>query len=128
MTVQDKEDLVDQISSAIKSHGMWKRRLIDAIDTGRSTWTVETVAACDQCAFGQWLENLPEASRDEHYSTVHDLHARFHSEAAEVLRLALAGDRTAAEQRINATSTYSELTMELTMASSRWLDAVQSET
>ena len=32
----------------------------------------------------------------EHYKTVHDLHAKFHLEAAHVLELALAGHRSEA--------------------------------
>src|ERR1035438_7643070 len=78
---------------------MWKSRLRAAIDAGRSDVTPEQVEPDNLCAFGKWLHGLPSSDRNsEHFKKVQPLHAAFHKEAANVLRLALSGKKPEASK------------------------------
>ena len=81
--------LKDQITAAVAAHSMWKSRLFAAIETGKSKYTSAKVAPDNQCEFGKWLHGSIDATMRAapDYATVKDLHARFHKEAAKVLRL-----------------------------------------
>jgi len=83
-----------ELNKAIKNHSVWKVRLKDAVDTGKSDFTPNQVRANHLCEFGKWLATLPynEKALDE-YKTIQTLHEKFHFEAARVLQLALNGQR-----------------------------------
>ena len=73
---------------AIAAHAKWKFYLRQAIETGTSEWTVAEVRPDNQCEFGKWLLALPRGDRDpKHWDAVRQLHAEFHEEAAEVLKM-----------------------------------------
>lgn len=96
------DSLQEAFQKAILAHGQWKNRLIRAIETGKSEFTVETVKKDNHCEFGKWiytgapltLQNTPE------FQEIKRLHAEFHVEAAKIIELALAGKKTEAEQRM----------------------------
>ncbi len=115
------------LDRAIAAHAWWKYRLFDAVRTGKSEWTVQKVAAAEDCDFARWLAGLlPEDQSSEHYEKVAALHAEFHAVAAEVLSLALAGHSEEAHQAIALGSPFSLISSNLTMALSAWKDSLTS--
>ena len=111
----------DNIVRAIAAHAKWKYHLRQAIRTGTSSWTVNGTRLGDQCAFGQWLRDLPASDRaSEHCQVVSARHAEFHHAAADVLALALSGQRAAAEAAIEIGSPFSEVSKHLTLAMMAW--------
>jgi hypothetical protein len=55
-----------------------------------------------------------------HYKTVHDLHARFHIEAAHVLELALASQREKAAAAMAIGNPFASVSSRLTAAMTAW--------
>lgn len=92
----------EEIGKAITAHGQWKQKLRSAIDTGTSESTPERVRKDNNCSFGKWLhDRIDENDKSSpHYLEAVKLHAKFHVEAASVLKLALAG-RTADKRNEN---------------------------
>jgi hypothetical protein len=122
--MQDPERIV----LAIAAHAKWKFYLRQAIETGKSKWTVTEVRPADCCEFGAWLLALPPGDRDsEHYEDVCRLHTEFHKEAAEVLKLALAGRREEAETAIAQGSRFAKVSTKLTITMTAWRKARESE-
>ena len=113
-------NLEQEITSAIKAHGLWKARILGAIATGTSDWTPEQVYPNDHCAFGKWLERFSPAEKEEQYQKVYRLHTDFHKEASRVLGLGLAGKKEEATQAVGDGSAYGELTHQLTQALEAW--------
>ena len=119
----------ERIVHAIAAHAKWKFYLREAIETGKSKWTVAEVQPDDRCEFGTWLLALPPGDRDsQHCEEVCRLHAEFHKEAAEVLQLALAGRREEAEAAIAQGSRFAKASTKLTITMTAWRKAVESET
>jgi Chemoreceptor zinc-binding domain len=117
MTMQE----MHPIDKAIAAHARWKSQLRQAIETGKSEWTVERVRPDDVCEFGQWLGERPVPEKmSEAYRTVADLHARFHQEAASVLALALAGHRDRAAAGMAVGSPFASASAKLTSAMVAW--------
>ena len=112
--------LKDEITKAVGAHGLWKSRLRRAIDTGTSDFTSEGVKPDDRCDFGRWLHAVPAEERNEHHQHVAALHADFHREAANVLRLVEAGDKAGARKAMSPGSKFEQLTSELTQAMTDW--------
>jgi hypothetical protein len=98
--------------------------LFDAVETGSSEWTVESIRSHDRCQFGKWLASLtPAESSSEHCKKVTELHAAFHEAASEVLELALAGRKQEAEASIGLGGRFAVVSSDLTMAMSAWKEA-----
>jgi methyl-accepting chemotaxis protein len=115
--------LKDEISAAVGAHGLWKGRLRDAIQTGRSDATPQGVRVDNQCKFGQWLygASIPGAAKaSASYHECLDLHKKFHVAAAHVLELALAGKKAAAEAAMHDGGEFATLSHTLTDAMMRW--------
>lgn len=111
----------EAIDKAVAAHGMWKQRLRKAIDDGRSDFTVARVSPDNACDFGKWLYSLPPAERSAaHWVEVQALHAQFHTEAARILGLALAGKKAEAEKLLALNSTFASLSSSLTKVMMRW--------
>ena len=92
------------LHTALEAHKAWDARLREAIKTGSSATTPEQAGVDDQCAFGKWLHSPGEfrTSQPEAWQQIHDLHEQFHRNAAGVLKLAIAGKRREAEERVGA--------------------------
>ncbi|MEZ5962923.1 MAG: CZB domain-containing protein [Planctomycetota bacterium] len=105
--------LVDQIAAAIGAHGLWKGRLLAAIESGKSDTDVATVKRDDACKFGTWLhtEIDPTAKSSPHFAKVKEQHAKFHQEAARILGMALSGDKAGAKGALSGT--YTKVSNEL---------------
>jgi hypothetical protein len=83
-----------ELNKAIKNHSVWKVRLKDAVDTGKSEFTPNQVRANHLCDFGKWLSSLPPADKAlEDYVKIQALHEKFHAEAANLLQMAISGQR-----------------------------------
>jgi len=111
----------EEISKAIGNHGLWKARLLGAIETGKSEWDAQTVENHRGCEFGKWLLSIEkEQNGSEHFKKVASLHEAFHKEAARVLRLALAGNKKEALKAIDHTGTYARQSGDLTAEMVKW--------
>ena len=111
-------DLATLVTKAIATHGQWKIRLRQAVDTGKSEWTVDQVKVDDQCVLGQWIygDAMKRFAGDPLVQQVRDLHRQFHAEAANVLELALAGRRAEAAAQLEMGSPYARLSAALVRA------------
>lgn len=115
--------LKDEITAAIGAHGLWKAKLRDAIQTGKSEAVPQVVCLDNKCKFGQWLygPSIPGAAKASgNYKECVELHAKFHVAAAHVLEHALAGRKKEAEVAISEGSEFATLTHKLTDAMMRW--------
>ena len=114
-------DTAEALDCAIAAHARWKYRLMEAIETGRSSWHVGDVRADHACDFGKWLLTLPLSHRlSRHCKEVKRLHAEFHGLAADVLELALAGRKDEAAAAIALGSRFATVSSSLTMAVIAW--------
>jgi methyl-accepting chemotaxis protein len=112
-----------EIDKAIGAHGLWKSRLKQAIETGKTDSAVETIRMDNQCAFGKWLYGSGLSSTDKdssHYKAVKDLHAQFHKTAAEVAGLAASGKKAEAERMMSLEGQFSAISSKLTAAMMDW--------
>ena len=116
-----------EIVHAIAAHAKWKFYLRQAIETGTSEWTVAEVRPDNRCDFGTWLRALPPEDRDsQNWDEVSRLHAEFHREAAEVLKLALAGRREEAEAAIAQGGRFAKVSTKLTITMTAWQKALSA--
>lgn len=122
--IANKGDKAAQIQAAIGVHGMWKQRINQAISTGKSEWDWKTVAQCNACDFGKWLESFPAHEKNDYFHQVNRLHADFHKEAARVLQMAVSGRTDEARAATGQSSAYTQLTSQLTLAMMNWKKAV----
>jgi len=110
-----------EIANGLNSHGDWKLRLIDAINTGKSEWEPHLVCKDNECEFGKWLYSCDESvANSPKYEKVKSLHADFHRAAAEVLRLALSNEKPAALKAISTGSPYLSISAKLTQEMMSW--------
>lgn len=110
----------EELDKGVGAHGMWKTRLKNAINSGTLDVPVEVVRADNQCAFGKWLYSLGASEQSSvHFSTVKNLHGRFHNAAASVAELALAGKKSEATKSIEE-GEYSKASNDLTLAMMAW--------
>ncbi len=109
------------LDHAIAAHAKWKFRLREAIKTGQSEWTVDTVRPDHLCEFGQWLNALPLSDRmSTHWKEVKALHAQFHGAAAEVLKSALAGHKAEADTAMAPGGGFADVSMRLVRTLTAW--------
>jgi methyl-accepting chemotaxis protein len=103
------------VTTVIAGHGMWKWRFHEAIETGRTDYILADVARDDRCALGKWLygEGRGASGGWAGYGRIRELHASFHRAAAEVLELAVAGDKAAATERSGPRSKFARTSTEL---------------
>ncbi len=116
----------DQIKKAIGAHGMWKSRLAAAIEAGKSEFSADAVRKDNLCDFGRWLygNDLSDAAKKmPDYETCRRLHAQFHESAADVLKLAVAGQKSEALKAMGGTSKFAATSASLTNAMMKWLAA-----
>ena len=113
----------DEIKKAIGAHGLWKARLLQAIDTGKSEFLPENVCLDNKCEFGGWLygATIPASAKQmPDYEVIRKLHGEFHKIAGKVLQLALAGNKIEASKLIGDNSEFLTLSMKLTQAMMKW--------
>jgi hypothetical protein len=114
----------ETITRAIGAHGAWKKRLATAIADGAHQEDVTAVAKDDRCDFGRWLHgSAPAASDQAHHRAATALHATFHKEAAETLRLVSAGNQVQARASIDTGGRFTEASRVLTKEMIDWRQA-----
>lgn len=96
----------------IQSHSRWKFHLKDAVEQGKSNFTVVEVRNPHLCQFGQWLDS-PEGKKTPHYQELFELHRHFHEEAANILQLALHKQKEAALEKMKLGSQFNQLAAKL---------------
>jgi hypothetical protein len=117
----------EDIDKAIIAHGQWKQRLMTAVTTGKSEFSVEKVRVDNLCDFGKWFFSLPAALKEtDHGKKVHDLHARFHQEAARILEKALSGKAEEAQRDLSSGSLYTQISGQLTISLNRWKETIEN--
>ncbi|MFZ1977091.1 MAG: CZB domain-containing protein [Bacteroidota bacterium] len=116
------------INKAIVAHTAWKIRLARAIETGSLEFTPEKINSDNLCDFGKWLYNLSASDRaSSHYKIVQLLHAAFHKEAAIIVRLALAGRKTEAQENMTfLRGAFAKTSAELVIAMVDWKEELDS--
>ncbi len=121
----------NQINKAIGSHSLWKQRLMAAIEAGNPKLTVDQIAKDDACELGKWLysASIPEALRQTpDFQACRELHAEFHKVAAEVLRLAVSGNKGAALAALGSDTKFANLSSALTLRLMQWAASSASQT
>ncbi|MBL4583954.1 MAG: CZB domain-containing protein [Pseudomonadales bacterium] len=115
-----------EIEKAIAAHGAWKQKLRSAIDLGTSESTPDKVCKDNNCSFGKWLHERidPSAKDSPFYPTVLKLHAQFHVAAADILTLALRGEKEKANELMGLTKDFAKYSGELTRKMKEWHDTV----
>ncbi len=109
------------LDHAIAAHAKWKFRLREAIGTGKSEWTVDTVRPDDRCEFGKWLNALPLSDRmSKDWREAKALHAQFHIAAAEVLKHALDGRTADANTAMAPGGGFADVSMRLVRVLTEW--------
>jgi chemoreceptor zinc-binding protein len=112
-----------QITKAIGAHSHWKQALMSAIESGSPKLSLDQVGREDACEVGQWFNGaeIPEAQRKTpEFEACREVHAEFHKAAAEVLRLAISGDKRAAVAALGADSRFAKLSSALTLRMMQW--------
>ncbi len=118
---------IENINRAIGAHGAWKIHLREAIETGESKWTIDTVRRDDQCVFGKWLNALPsEVTSTELARHIISDHARFHELVASILDLAVSGHSEEAKLATERGSEFMNLSSELTQTMMEWKESIPS--
>ena len=111
----------EQLDMAITAHAKWKGRLRDAIETGRSDWSLQRLRSDTLCDFGKWLQTLPLSERlAERFQRIRDLHRDFHAEAAKILSMALSGQRAEAEAALALGSAFGGISCRLVLELEAW--------
>lgn len=116
--------LENEIKNAIGDHGIWKKKLKNAVNTGKIDVKIPAIRSDHYCDFGKWLHgpSITENQKNsKHYQTVHDLHALFHEKAAKVAELAVNGKRVAAMRMLDVNGEYVEASATLATAMIAWL-------
>ncbi|MBZ0150896.1 MAG: CZB domain-containing protein [Planctomycetes bacterium] len=112
--------LKDQITAAIGAHGLWKGRLLNAVQSGKCEHDATKVERDDLCEFGKWLQGgidtASKASPD--FTTAKAAHTRFHQEAAKVLRLVASQQVDAAKKCLE--HDYSVISTQLVQTLMAW--------
>lgn len=97
----NKNTLDQALRDAADAHVAWKRRLDDAVATGKHDLQVADVRRDDNCAFGKFLYSDDidaETRQGKPYQVIRRLHAEFHETAANVLHLVALSRREEASQ------------------------------
>jgi hypothetical protein len=115
-------DIEKEIVAAIGAHGAWKLRLDTAINSGLSELSPSIAGRDDQCDFGKWLRAVSDlqVKNSAGYRKCLELHREFHSQAAKVLTLALAGKKAEAKQSMSIGGPFASTSASLTTAMMSW--------
>ncbi len=116
--------LKEEIKKAVGDHGTWKKKLKDAIKTGKIDVQISTIKADDQCSFGKWLYGSTITEKEKssnHYKEVCELHAAFHDKASKVAQHATSGRKEAAVKMLEVNGEFTTASAALTTSMMAWL-------
>jgi hypothetical protein len=112
-TVQEEDDMIEQITIAIAAHGQWRVKFQNFMD-GKLDLDAAQVRKGNGCDFGQWLEtDGKKAMPIEAFAKVHALHDKFHEVASEVVRKKKSGDTQGAKEALSVRGDFSKISSEL---------------
>ena len=114
----------EHVNKAIGAHSLWKQRLLTAIEAGNSELTVDQVAKDNACEFGKWLHGAAvtaELRNTSDFEACQELHAAFHKAAADVLRLAVSGNKSQALAELGGQGKFAALSSALTLRMMKWV-------
>jgi hypothetical protein len=115
----------ESIESGLAAHALWKKRLLEAIEKGRSDFQVATVRKDNACDFGKWLHGLPAEDRSgEDFRKVLELHAEFHRAAGDILALAVEGKKEEARKQLEYGGAYGHVSGKLILAMNGWKEKI----
>ncbi len=117
-------NLKDEIKNAVGAHGMWKKKLKNAVNTGKINIQIPTIKADNQCSFGKWLYGATITENEKnssHYQKVRELHAVFHEKASKVAQLAISGHKADAMRMLEANGEFTVASAALTTSMMDWL-------
>ena len=82
---------MNAFEQAVAAHEEWKRTFERAVRNGGGDFQVEAVRVDDRCPLGIWLHGdaRQEVANPTASGMLRDIHAEFHTAAADVLALAL---------------------------------------
>lgn len=101
--------------TATNAHKAWKKRLHDCIGGACSTLDPDAIALDNRCDLGKWLHHIreshPSLSTDTQrlFTQLLEEHAAFHRAAADVARLALAGQQKEALQQLQGGGDFARI-------------------
>lgn len=111
----------ETIDNALAAHVNWKKRLQEALITGKSDYKVHIVEKDDLCPFGKWLYSLSDQEKNsDDYAKILKLHAEFHTAAAEILELALKGKKEEAQKNLEFGGKFGQISGRLVIALQTW--------
>jgi hypothetical protein len=116
--------LKSEIKKAVGDHGVWKKVLKNAVDTGKIDVQISTIKADNQCSFGKWLygSTITEKEKNSsHYQEVRELHAAFHEKASTVAQLAISDHKARAMKMLEVNGEFSTASAALTTSMIAWL-------
>ncbi|MDD2816845.1 MAG: CZB domain-containing protein [Thiotrichaceae bacterium] len=105
----------DKIKDIIWAHSLWKQHLRKAIESGSCHLSVEEAGNEKKCHLGKWLAS-EEAQTLPNYAELVEIHHHFHRQAAQILQLALNGNRHEALNAMAMGSYFNKLTSQLVNA------------
>ncbi|MBI5546930.1 MAG: CZB domain-containing protein [Deltaproteobacteria bacterium] len=114
-----------EIEVAIEAHSRWKESLTGMLERGAlgegGAFVLARVQADDACSFGRWLFGPTVGAKvrsSVRFERVRELHREFHASAADVLMLAVSGNRVAAEEALERQ--FRELSQQLVAELRAW--------
>lgn len=113
--------LSDEINKAVGAHGMWKTRLVAAIESGKCEIPAEKAGKDDQCDFGKWLYGTTISAQDKasaDYAKIRDLHKQFHGVCGKILECVAAGKKDGCQQMLDGE--FKAISTKLTSAMVEW--------
>ena len=104
------------LNQAIDAHVSWKTKLATYLLHPNGTINGSKLALDDQCELGKWIHgDGGRLSNEPNFVHLAAAHARFHKEAAEIVRKADAGQQVMAEAALGAKSEYARASNEVVM-------------
>lgn len=104
----------EECDRAIIAHAAWKSKF-RAFLAGTLALDPKLVEKNDACDFGKWLEGDGRAHLlPAEYERLHDLHVRFHTVAASVVRLKLSDDHATAQAAVERAGVFTRASAQLT--------------
>jgi hypothetical protein len=112
-------EIYTQLSEAIGAHGAWKFRLRMAANKTDPVDMTTTASDHHGCAFGRWLDGLPEHIRTlAEARDVIALHEIFHAAAGQTARYIAKGDKDAALKMLD--TQLDDVSKKLNAAVAKW--------
>ncbi len=106
-----------RIQAAITVHFEWFNRLKAVVAHGSSAFKPEIVRTDNNCDFGKWVHSdmRTVCPNDQVFNEIRQVHAEFHKLAADILTMALRGDKEAATKEIEIGGKLASLSGRLTI-------------